>query len=72
MGIPAAPVSTVAIINGGVGVTGGFGLVQSFLVGIGVFKRPRARLIALNRGKDSKQHRFEKSSKSTVQAAIPP
>jgi hypothetical protein len=71
-GIPAKPVSTVAVITGGTGVTGVGGLVQSFPEGTGVFNRPKARFIARNNGKGSKQQRFVKSSKSTVQAAIPP
>lgn len=71
-GIPAAPVSIVAIINGGTGVTGRGGLVQSFPLGAGVSNRPRARLILRSKGKGSRQQRFEKSSRSTVQAAMPP
>lgn len=71
-GIPAAPVSTVATIRGGTGVTGAGGRLQLLPLGIGVSNRPSARLIALSSGKGSRQHRFEKSSRSTVQAAIPP
>lgn len=71
-GMPAAPVSTVAIMSGGVGVTGAGGRLQSLPDGAGVFKRPSARLIARSSGNGSEQQRLEKSSKSMVQAAIPP
>lgn len=59
------------VVNGGAGVDGDGGLVQSVLAGLSGIS-PNSLLMVFNRGNDPSQHLLLKSSKSIVQATAPP